>query len=265
MTHERIINIIFAALQEIKKQMKIFIVEDEDHSRRTLVNFLTKYVDNVEITGSSALVSESVELINKLKPDLIFLDIDLPDGNGFEVLEGISDPLPKVIFVTAYNQYAVKAFQVSAVDYLLKPIDPILLQKAVQKVADNPVSIDNKKDVETLTINSTTAGIKKLALPTQNGVQLVKISDIIRIEADGNYSMIFIKNKKSIMVSKSLKLVGDWLDGLRFYRIHHSHIVNLDYIQQYIKGEGGIVVLEDGTELEVSRRKKENFLKLIGK
>ena len=243
--------------------MKIFIVEDEDHSRKTLINFLTKYVDNIEITGSSALVTESVELINKLKPDLIFLDIDLPDGNGFEVLEGVEDPVPKVIFVTAYNQYAVKAFQVSAIDYLLKPIDPLLLKNAVKKANDNPVSIDNKKNIETLNLNSTAAGIKKLALPTQNGVQLIKVNDIIRIEADGNYSMIFIKNQKPIMVSKSLKIVGDWLDGLRFYRIHHSHIVNLDYIQQYIKGEGGIVVLEDGTELEVSRRKKESFLKLI--
>jgi len=244
--------------------MKVFIVEDEDHSRKTLINFLTKYVDNIEIIGSSALVTESVNLISRLKPDLIFLDIDLPDGNGFEVLEGIDEPLPKVIFVTAYNQYAVKAFQVSAIDYLLKPIDPLLLKSAVQKAADNPVSIDNKKDIETLSLNSTSAGIKKLAIPTQNGVQFIKVSEIIRIEADGNYSMIFIKKQKPIMVSKSLKIVGDWLDSLRFYRIHHSHIVNLDYIQQYIKGEGGIVVLEDGTELEVSRRKKDNFLKLFG-
>ena len=243
--------------------MKVFIVEDEEHSRKTLINFLAKYVDNIEVIGSSALVTESVELINKLKPYLVFLDIDLPDGNGFEVLEGIVEPLPKVIFVTAYNQYAIKAFQVSAIDYLLKPIDPLLLKSAVQKAADNPVKINNKKDIETLSLNSTAAGIKKIAVPTQNGVQLIKVNDIIRIEADGNYSMIFIKNQKPIIISKSLKIVGDWLNGLRFYRIHHSHIVNLDYVHQYIKGEGGIVVLEDGTELEVSRRKKENFINLI--
>ncbi len=244
--------------------MKIFIVEDEDHSRKTLINFLTKYVNNIEIIGSSTLVSESIKLIVELKPDLIFLDIDLPDGNGFEVLEGISEPVPKVIFVTAYNQYAVKAFQVSAIDYLLKPIDPLLLKKAVQKALDDPINLENKNHLETLSLNSTTEGIKKLALPTQNGIQLVKVENIIRAEADGNYSLIFIKNQKPIMISKSLKTVGDWLEGLRFYRIHHSHIVNLDYIQQYIKGEGGIVVLEDGSELEVSRRKKENFLRLIG-
>ncbi len=130
--------------------MKIFIVEDEDHSRKTLINFLTKYVNNIEIIGSSTLVSESIKLIVELKPDLIFLDIDLPDGNGFEVLEGISEPVPKVIFVTAYNQYAVKAFQVSAIDYLLKPIDPLLLKKAVQKALDDPINLENKNHLETL-------------------------------------------------------------------------------------------------------------------
>jgi len=199
--------------------MKIFIVEDEDHSRKTLINFLTKYVDNIEIIGSSTLVSESIKLIVELKPDLIFLDIDLPDGNGFEVLEGISEPVPKVIFVTAYNQYAVKAFQVSAIDYLLKPIDPLLLKKAVKKAVDDPINLENKNHLETLALNSTTEGIKKLALPTQNGIQLVKVEDVIRVEADGNYSLIFIKNQKPIMISKSLKTVGDWLEGLRFYRI----------------------------------------------
>ncbi len=245
--------------------MKIFIVEDEDHSRKTLINFLTKYIDDIDIVGSSALVSESVELINKLKPDLLFLDIDLPDGNGFEVLEDITEPLPKVIFVTAYNQYAVKAFQVSAIDYLLKPIDPLLLKNAVEKAKDNQHQTDTKSEIETFAANNTAAGIKKLALPTQNGIQLVKVDEIIRVQADGNYSNIFIKNHKPILVSKSLKIIGDWLEGLRFFRIHHSHIVNLDYIEHYVKGEGGTVILEDRTELEVSRRKKDKFLEVIGR
>ncbi|MFK5856291.1 MAG: LytTR family DNA-binding domain-containing protein [Bacteroidota bacterium] len=245
--------------------MKVFIVEDEEHSKKTLINFLSKYVDNIQIVGSSALVSEAIELINQNKPDLIFLDIDLPDGNGFEVLDSLTAPLPKVIFVTAYNQYAVKAFQVSAIDYLLKPIDPLLLKKAVEKAIDTPQSDDSKNKIETFAINNSTAGIKKLALPTQNGIQLIKVEDIIRVQADGNYSNIFIKNQKPVLVSKSLKVIGDWLDGLRFFRIHHSHIVNLDYIVQYIKGEGGSVILEDGTELEVSRRKKDSFLEMIGR
>ncbi|NQU33831.1 MAG: response regulator [Bacteroidetes bacterium] len=176
------------------KQVKIFIVEDEDHSKKTLINFLTKYVDNIDIIGSSALVSESMELINKLKPDLIFLDIDLPDGNGFEVLEGINEPAPKVIFVTAYNQYAVKAFQVSAIDYLLKPIDPLLLKNAVQKAVDNPTSLENKNDIETLALNSTIEGIKKLALPTQNGIQLVKVNDISRV-GKGDFTPSLSQNR----------------------------------------------------------------------
>ena len=243
--------------------MRVFIVEDEDHSRKTLVNFLNKYVENIDIVGYSALVSESIELINKKKPELIFLDIDLPDGNGFEVLDALQEVIPKVIFVTAYNQYAIKAFQVSAIDYLLKPIDPALLKNAVAKARESSntaYEMNIKKD----TLNSNNGKtLKKLSLPTQNGIQMVKISDIKRIEADGNYARIFTNNGKSIFISKSLKIFDGWLEGLSFYRVHHSHIINLNCIEKYIKGEGGTVVLDNGDHVEVSRRRKDEFLKRL--
>lgn len=245
--------------------MKIFIVEDEEHSRKTLINFLNKYVNGIEIIGLSGLVSESIEQINKKKPELIFLDIDLPDGNGFEVLDNIEDLLPKVIFVTAYNQYAVKAFQVSAIDYLLKPIDPLLLKKAVEKARKDDVSAsDIKTGKEVLNANRGEV-LKKLALPTQQGIQMIKIVDIIRIEADGNYARIFLKNKESIFVSKKLKVFERWLEGMSFYRVHHSHIINLNFLEKYIKGEGGTVILDNGHHVEVSRRRKDEFLKLISR
>jgi two-component system LytT family response regulator len=245
--------------------MKIFIVEDEEHSKKTLINFLTKYVKEVEIVGSAGLVSEAIDEINKLKPELVFLDIDLPDGNGFEVLNGITNPSPKVIFVTAYNQYAVKAFQVSAIDYLLKPVDPMLLKTAVQKAIDSELSTEDFKTRKEILQTNRTGGLQKLALPTQQGIQMVKINDIIRIEADGNYAKIYLVNAESVFVSKQLKVFESWLEGLSFFRVHHSHIINLNYLQKYIKGDGGSVIMDNGHEVEVSRRRKDEFLKMISR
>lgn len=245
--------------------MKVFIVEDEEHSRKTLTNFLTKYISEVKIVGSAGLVSESITEINNLYPDLVFLDIDLPDGNGFEVLNGIDEPLPKVIFVTAYNQYAVKAFQVSAIDYLLKPVDPMLLKKAVQKAMSADLSSEELTIRKEILQSNRIDGLQKLALPTQQGIHMVNIADIICIEADGNYARIHLSNGKNIFVSKQLKVFEGWLEGLSFFRIHHSHIINLNYLKEYIKGDGGSVIMDNGHEVEVSRRRKDEFLKIISR
>lgn len=240
--------------------MKVFIVEDEMHSRKTLTNFLTKYHNQCTVEGWAETVSNAIEKIEKAKPDLLFLDIDLPDGNGFEILNHIPQPWPAIIFVTAYNQYAVKAFQVSAIDYLLKPIDPELLKKAIDKVTGITTSqSDNAKRSEAFSSNAGSK-LNKLALPTLNGIHLVKIDEVIRIEADGNYSKIFLENGENILVSKSLKTFDTWLEGLSFFRVHHSHIINLNFLHRYIKGEGGTAILENGDEIEVSRRRKEEFL-----
>jgi two-component system LytT family response regulator len=240
--------------------MKVFIVEDEVHSRKTLINFLTKYHKQCTVVGSAETVSEAIKKIVEVKPELLFLDIDLPDGNGFEILNHLSQPWPAVIFVTAYNQYAVKAFQVSAIDYLLKPVDPELLKKAIDKVSDITTSqSDNVKRSEAFSSN-TGSKLNKLALPTLNGIHLVKIDEVIRIEADGNYSKIFLENGENILVSKSLKTFDTWLEGLSFFRVHHSHIINLNFLHKYIKGEGGTAILENGDEIEVSRRRKEEFV-----
>jgi two-component system LytT family response regulator len=245
--------------------MNVFIVEDEEHSRKTLVNFLHKYTDGIRVMGSSDHVSDAIEQINEKRPDLVFLDIDLPDGNGFEVLDGINHFSPKVIFVTAYNQYAIKAFQVSAIDYLLKPVDPLLLKKAVEKARSWESTIEEQQKLkQTLTENRKSSKLEKLALPTQQGMQFVKIDDIIRIEADGNYATLYLVSGEKKLISKSLKQFQTWLEGLNFFRIHHSHIININNIKEYIKGEGGFVILDNGHQVEVSRRRKEEFLKVIG-
>jgi len=244
--------------------IRSIIIEDEQHSQKTLANFLGKYCTQVELVAIAATVKSAVEEINKHKPDLIFLDIDLPDGTGFEMLTQLPQPWPRIIFVTAYNQYAVKAFQISAIDYILKPVDPELLIKAIEKVqqyAESPES--QSKKIAALTENTLTGKLNKMALPTQQGIQLVKIDEIVRFEADGNYTTIFLMNKSKHLVSKKIKEFEGMLENTYFFRIHQSHIVNLQLIDRYIKGEGGTVILEDGTQLEVARRRKDDFLKRI--
>lgn len=244
--------------------IRSIIIEDEPHSQKTLHNFIKKYCAQVEVVSVASTIKMAVEQVHLLKPDLIFLDIDLPDGTGFELLEQIKQPWPGIIFVTAYNQYAVKAFQISAIDYLLKPVDPELLVKAIEKAnhsKDNPEQ--QAKKIAALHENRLSGRLSKMALPTQNGIQLVKIDEVIRLEADGNYTTIFLKDQCKILVSKKIKEFEALLEDTHFFRIHQSHIVNLEVIDRYIKGEGGTVILEDGSQLEVARRRKEEFLKRI--
>lgn len=244
--------------------MRALIIEDEAHSSKTLLNFLSKYCPSIEVTGVASNVESAVKSIKELSPELLFLDIDLPDGSGFDVLDQLEMPWPKVIFVTAYNQYAIKAFQVSAVDYLLKPVDPELLIKSVEKAVAQPESAetDNKK-MDVLRENRRSGNLNRIALPTQNGVQLVKTDQIVRLEADGNYTTVYLQDKTRVVVSRKIKDFELWLEDLPFFRIHQSHIVNLQMIDRYIKGEGGTVIMEDGSQLEVARRRKDDFLKRI--
>ncbi len=243
--------------------IKTVIVEDEEHSRKTLVNFLRKYCPQVSTAGVAGSVQEAVSLINSENPQLVFLDIDLPDGSGFEVIDLLNAPLPEIIFVTAYNQYAVKAFQVSAIDYILKPVDPELLMKAVEKVGQKSDAGQQEKKLEVFSSNASNQKLQKMALPTQNGIQLVRIDELIRLEADGNYTTVFLRDKRKIVVSRQIKQFEEWLEGLPFFRVHQTHIINLQMVDRYIKGDGGTVILEDGTQIEVARRRKEELLRKL--
>ncbi len=244
--------------------MKTIIVEDEEHSLKTLSNFLQKYCPATDVVATAETVEHAIELIGVVHPELIFLDIDLPDGSGFDVLDAIPQPWPKVIFVTAYNQYAVKAFQISAIDYLLKPIDPQLLIKAVEKAGNTDEPPEHLvQKVEVLQENRHNGQLHKIAIPTKNGIQMIRIEQIIRLEADRNYTTIFMLDKARHVVTRKIGEFELLLEDMPFYRVHQSHIVNLDFVDRYIRGEGGTVVLEDGSHVEVARRRKEDFLKRI--
>lgn len=241
--------------------IKTLIIDDEINGRNILKSFIEKYTEGVDVIGEAESVKTGVEAIKKLNPDLVLLDIQMQDGTGFDLLEKFDEKTFEVIFVTSFDHYAIKAFKFSAVDYILKPVDPDNLVEAIDRVKDISTTdeIGSKIDVLISNINS----LEKIALPSSDGIRFVKIQDVVRCESDNNYTMFYLINKEKVLVSKTLKEYEVMLSGVNFYRIHKSHLVNLKFITKYVPGEGGYVILEDGSHADVSRRKKEGLMKLL--
>lgn len=207
---------------------------------------------------------EAIKKINELKPQLLFLDVEMPHMNGFQMLEQIPKINFEVIFTTSYDQYAITAFKFSALDYLLKPVDREELQRAVQKVIKKitpPVS--QQLEILLQKINQPTAAVQRIALPTMQGLEFVPVDSIIRCSSNNNYTEFFLADKKKLLVSRTLKEVEDMLADHSFLRVHNSYIVNLNAITRYVKGEGGYVVMTDGTNVDVSRSRKDFLLQKL--
>jgi two-component system LytT family response regulator len=240
--------------------IRAVVIDDEPKGRQTLINLLNSYCKNIEVVAEAANVSEGKKVITDHTPDVVFLDIQLTDGTGFDILTDLKDLKSKVIFTTAYDQYAIKAFRFSALDYLLKPIDPELLIAAVEKITLDQPDQEQLNKIKLLSENR--EKLEKIALYTNQGVVYVKVKDIIRCEADSNYTTFYLNNTSKIVVTKSLKEFDETLSGLNFFRIHKSHLINLSYIKEFDANQC-IVKLEDGTQIEVARRRKESFLSMI--
>jgi two-component system LytT family response regulator len=241
--------------------LKTVVIDDELNGRNIVKSFLEKYCEGVKVIGEADGVESGVECIIENNPDLGFLDIQMQDGTGFDLLEKLPKRNFKLVFVTSFDHYAIKAFKFSAVDYILKPVDPDQLVEAVEKVkamtpADN---VESKIDVLISNINS----LEKIALPSMDGIRFIKINEIIRCESDNNYTLFYLTSKEKILVSKTLKDFEILLSGSKFYRVHKSHLVNLKFISKYIPGEGGYLILEDGSHVDVSRRKKEGLMQIL--
>jgi two-component system, LytTR family, response regulator len=242
------------------------IVDDEKSGRALLLLLLKEHCPNVNVLDTASSISQGLDLINKLNPDLVFLDIELPDGSGFDLLNKIENPNFSVIFVTAYDTYAIKAFKFSAIDYLLKPVDEEELVTAV-KHAEKHKKENLFPSIDALNKNYSALRSEsgKLGLTTQTGLVFVEIDDLVRCEADGKYTICYFTNKTKIVVSRNLKEFEDFLSEHNFIRIHNSHLVNMKYIKQYHSGRGGYVLMSDGSTVDVSQRKKDEFLKRLNK
>lgn len=241
--------------------IRTLIIDDETNGRETLKGFLGKYCPQIKIIGEADGVKTGMAAIGEHTPDLVFLDIQMQDGTGFDLLELIPAINFKLIFVTSFDQYAIRAFKYSAVDYILKPVDPDQLMAAVNRLNAPGVisSIENKLNI----LISNIRAIEKLALPTSDGMRFVKIEEIVRCESDSCYTTFFMKSKEKIMVSKTLKEYELLLSDMGFFRVHKSHLVNLRYVEKYVQGEGGYLVMEDKVQVEISRRKKEGLLAIL--
>ena len=228
-----------------------------------LRRLLADFCPMVEVVGQAGDIKSGVEAVRTHQPDLLFLDIQMPSGSGFDLLKHVSDMEFEVIFTTAHQNFALQAFRVSALDYLLKPIEPDLLVKAVEKAQQRMESGKGKEDRQN-SINSIKGmQLKQVAFPTLSGLEFVKPENIVRCEADSNYTTIVFSNGNSLVVSKTLSETEVLLESFPFFRLHRSHLVNLDHIVKYIKGKNGFVMMSDGTQVEISKRRKEAFLELF--
>lgn len=238
------------------------IIDDEANSRFSLYKLIeTHFEHELKIIGEADGIEKGFQLIMNSHPDLVFLDVEMPDGTGFDLLERIPYQKYKIIFTTGHGQYALKAFRYSAIDYLLKPIDINELKHSIAKISSTSFLNEMNKKIEILLGNRT--NFEKVALPCRDGVELIHIKNIIRCESESNYTRFFTNDGKSLLVTKSLKDYEEILELHGFFRSHKSHLINLNFIKKYIDGEGGMVNMEDGSLIPVSRRRKKDLLDIL--
>ena len=241
------------------------IIDDEAKGRLALREKLSAYCPQVKLVAEADNGEDALELIEQHKPQLIFLDIEMPRMNGFELLNRLHDKKIHIIFTTAYDQYAIKAIKYAAFDYLLKPVDIEELKTTIGKL-DESRDDQTKKQIELLHQNMLfpKKHLHKLAIPSLDGLLFYDIAEIIYLEANSNYTNIYLSNKTKVTASRTLKEFEELLPEDTFFRTHHSYIINLNFIKRYIKGDGGQIELQNGSYVDVSRRKKDEFLKAIG-
>jgi two-component system, LytTR family, response regulator len=245
---------------------KAIIVEDELHSREFLKNIVTEYCPELQLVALASSVEEGAAAIKLHQPDIIFLDIEMQTGTGFDLLAQFPDPDFDVIFTTAYDHYAIKAIKFSAIDYLLKPIEIEELQNAVKKVTEKKASDQSQQALQMLLRNLKTPqkGEQSITLSTSDGLEFVPLQNIIRIEASGPYSNFFLKNNKKIMVSRHLKEYEIMLGDHGFFRVHNSHIININEVSKMVKTDGGYAVMSDDSKISISPKKKDDFMLQMG-
>lgn len=243
--------------------LKAIIIDDETKARESLRTSVRNCFNDLEVIGEADSVRSGLKMISELNPDIVFLDVQMNDGTGFDLLREIGEINFSLIFVSAYDRFAFQAFRFSAIDYLLKPVEESELIEAVLKVRKGHEANMLREKLEILKSNKN--GITRMALPSHDGIDIVKLDDIIRCESDNNYTNVYLISGEKLLVSRTLKDFDEMLcqPGLDFFRIHKSHLINIKYLKKYRKGDGGSAIMEDGSSIEVSRRRKEEFISFI--
>jgi len=244
--------------------LKVIIIDDENNAVKTLQSYLDRYVKDVVVVGVANSKKEAVQLINDTNFHLILLDINLGDGTGFEALEESVDKDFFVIFTTAYDQHAIKAFKYSALDYLLKPINPEEFMQAIERVRALKEKVQ-KSQISNASEIVKTGKINKIVINSSNEIHFLEIAEVIRLESYKNYTDIFLIDGRKITSTKTLKFYENLLSETHFFRIHQKHLVNTLFIKKFLKEDGGYVLLTNKSKLEVSRRRKEDLLKTLTK
>jgi two-component system LytT family response regulator len=245
--------------------IKAIIIEDEKMSRETLRRMLEKYCPTVEVVAEADGYRKGLEQIRKNNPDVIFLDIQMPDGSGFRLLEELDDIDFEIIFTTAFDQFAIKAIKYSALDYLLKPIIPQDLMDAIRKVEKKRTEYRKRKNLD-IQMDSTYVAdesSQKIILSTAEMIHVINVDDILRCESDNYYTYFFFTDGRKLLVSKTLKENEELLSNHNFIRPHKSHLVNVKYIKSFIRQEGGYIIMTDGSKIPVSRRKKDKIMETL--
>ena len=240
--------------------LRVLIVEDEVHSREALKSLLLEFCEGVEIVGLAADVDSAVSSIKEKTPDLIFLDVELQTGTGFDVLDQVGDVNFDIVFTTAFEQYAVKAIKLSSIDYLLKPIDIEELQRAVEKAKEKQDEDIQKRKLEALMSNLGSSGKKKICLATSEGIEFINIQDIMYCEANGSYTNFHLTNGTTILVSKNLKEYETILSDQNFMRVHNSFLINLGEVKKFVKSEGGYILMKNNAQISISQKKRDEFI-----
>ncbi len=240
---------------------KIVIIDDEENARKALAGIIEKFFsEEAVISGTADRVKSGIELIKTVDPDIVFLDIEMPDGTGFDILEKLPEHPFSLVFATGHNDFALKAFKFNAVDYILKPVDIQDVVKATKRAMQMRPVENNERIIQQLLQSVKKRENKKLILKTSEDIHVVNVEDIVRCESDGGYTTFFVEGGKSILVSKNLKEYENILQTYGFMRTHNSHLVNLNFVERYGKSAGGVLYLKDGTQIPVSVRKKEAVL-----
>lgn len=243
--------------------IRAILIDDIEQARTTLKKDLQVYAGDVEVVGEANGVVEGAKLLKTVSPDILFLDIQMQDGSGFDLLDILRDIPFKIIFITASDAHAIKAFRYAAIDYLLKPVDPDELVGALKKYREQKMNENEKYRLLNDSLKNHNKPHERLALHTQDKIHIVNIQDILRCESNVNYTEFYFTNSKKLLVTRTLKDFDELLSDQGFYRVHQSHLVNTRYIKEFVKTDGGYLMMNDGASIPVSTRKRPEVMKML--